>query len=178
MRKCNTILSRVIIILVLLHAFMGSMTLLGISTVSFWQLSWLLLLAVLLHAVFGIVSTIPTIRSAKRGGRWYLRENAVFWIKRLSGIVVLILTVFHLSAYNASVNGVFFRREFTTCYMVSQLVFVMAIFVHLTVSLKSMLIAKGVISWKERRMDWMLVLSAFLLLFAVAIVVYYIRWQW
>ena len=40
-----------------------------------------------------------------------------------------------------------------------------------------MLIAKGVVKFKERMIDWMLVLSVMTLFFVVAVVAYYIQWQ-
>ena len=43
MRKWNNILARVILILFLLHALMGSLMLLGISNLSIRPFSWLLL---------------------------------------------------------------------------------------------------------------------------------------
>ena len=57
MRKWNNILARVIIVLFLLHALMGSLMLLGLSTISFLPLSMLLLIAVLIHGILGIMAT-------------------------------------------------------------------------------------------------------------------------
>lgn len=39
-----------------------------------------------------------------------------------------------------------------------------------------MLIAKGVVKFKERTVDWMMVLSLLMLFFAAA-VIYFIQWQ-
>lgn len=177
MRKWNNILARIIILLFLLHGLMGSLMLLGFSTVSFAPLSWLLLAAVVLHGIFGIFSTFPAVRSGKESGRWYLRQNAAFWTKRFSGLAIMILLVFHVTAYTTNVNGRFFLKEFTRIRLLLQLLFLLAIFIHLAVSIKSMLIAKGTIKFKERTVDWMLVLSVMMLFFTVAVIAYYIQWQ-
>lgn len=177
MRKWNNILVRVIIVLFLVHAFMGSLVLLGLSTITFTPLSFVLLLAVLVHAIFGVVATCSAWKSGKVSGRWYLRQNAAFWTKRISGLAILLLLGFHVTAYTINVNGKFFLREFTFCKMVLQLLFILAIFIHLFVSIKSMLIAKGVVKFKERMIDWILVLSVMTLFFVVAVVAYYIQWQ-
>ena len=61
--------------------------------------------------------------------------------------------------------------------MLSQILFVLAIFIHLAVSIKSMLIAKGTVKFKEKTVDWLLVLSVMMLFFTAAVVIYYIQWQ-
>ena len=177
MRKWNNILVRVIIVLFLLHALMGSLMLLGFSTISFQPLSWLLLTAVAVHGILGILSTFMAVKSGKTSGRWYIRQNAAFWTKRISGIAILFLLVFHITAYTTSVNGRFFLKEFTFLRMLSQILLVLAIFIHLAVSIKSMLIAKGTVKFRERTVDWMLVLSILMLFFAAAVILYYIQWQ-
>lgn len=177
MRKWNHILARIIIVLFLLHALMGSLMLLGVSKISFLPLSWLLFIAVVVHGIFGIKATLASVRSGKAVGHWYLKQNAAFWTKRISGIAILLLLAFHVTAYTTSVDGRFFLKEFTVCRMISQIMFILAIFIHLAVSVKAMLIAKGTVKFKERTIDWMLVLSVMMLFFTVAVILYYIQWQ-
>lgn len=177
MRKWNHILARIILALFLLHALMGSLMLLGFSTISLAPLSWLLFGTVMIHGVLGIISTFKALKSGKRSGSWYFSENAAFFIKRISGILIMILLIFHIQAYTVSVNGQFFLQEFTLCKMISQILLILAIFLHLAVSIKSMLIARGTIDFKEKTTDWMLVLSVMLIFFTIAIIAYYIQWQ-
>ena len=177
MRKWNNILARVIIILFLLHAFTGSLMLLGLNTISFFQLSLVLFVIVIIHGILGIISTLSAVRSGKAARHWYFRQNAAFWTKRISGIAILLLLGFHVTAYTTSTDGRFFLKEFTLCGMLSQVLFILAIFVHLAVSIKSMLIAKGTVKFKERTIDWMLILSVMMLFFTVAVIIYYIQWQ-
>ena len=70
MRKWNNILARVIIVLFLLHALVGSLMLLGLSTISFLPLSWLLVMAVAVHGIMGLISTLMAVKSGKASGRW------------------------------------------------------------------------------------------------------------
>ena len=177
MRKWNNILARVIFVLFLLHALMGSLMLLGLSTISFLPLSMLLLIAVLIHGILGIMATLSAVADGKETGHWYLKQNAAFWTKRISGIAIMLLLVFHVTAYTTSVNGRFFLKEFTLCQMLSQILFILAIFIHLAVSIKSMLIARGTIKFKEKTIDWILVLSIMMLFFIAAVIIYYIQWQ-
>ncbi len=149
----------------------------GISTISLKPLARVLFVVVGIHAVMGCVLTIDAIKAGKRSGRWYLGLNAGFWIKRITGAVMLILVFFHISAYTTTVNGMFFLKEFTALRMISQLLFISAIFLHIFVSIKPMLIKQGTLNYKERTLDYFLVLSVFLLIFTAAVVVYYIRWN-
>ena len=177
MRKWNNILARVILVLFLLHALMGSLMLLGMSNISWKPLSWLLLAAVIAHGVLGVLATVQAVKSGKVSGKWYLRQNAAYWTKRFSGLAILLLLFFHISAYTTTVGGAFFLKEFTFGRMAAQLLLIFSIFLHLAVSVKSMLIAKGVVKFKERTSDWMMVLSLLMLFFAAAVVIYFIQWQ-
>lgn len=177
MRRGNHILARIILILFCVHAIMGSLMLLQISEVSIFQLSLLLLALVVIHGVLGLLSTITALKTGKRSGHWYLKENAAFWTKRISGLAILLLLVFHINAYTTSVNGKYFLKEFTFCKMAVQIAFILVIFIHLAVSIKSLLIAKGVIKFKEKMVDWMLVLSILMIFFVISVIVYYVQWQ-
>lgn len=177
MRKWSHRLAWLVLLLCLFHGLTNSFLLLGWSALSVWPVSLLLLGVVLLHAVLGILLTIPPLKSGRASGAWYLRQNAGFWTKRISGLVILLLLGFHLTAYVVNCDGTRFFRAFTPGNMLSQLLLLLAIFLHLAVSVKPLLIARGCLKWKERTVDWMLVLSLFLLFFAVAVVVYTIRWQ-
>ena len=177
MRKWNNILVHIIIVLVFLHGLMGSLMLLGFSKVSLKPLSWILFVTVILHGVLGAFSTFSALKNGKRSGRWYLRQNVGFWTKRVSGFAILVLLVFHITAYTTSVDDIFFLKEFTFCKMILQIAFILAIFIHLLVSIKAMLIAKGTINLKERTVDWMFVLSIMILFFIIAVIAYYIQWQ-
>ena len=177
MRKWNNLLARVIILLFLFHALMGSLMLLGISKISLKPLSWILFGTVILHGILGIISTIPSFKTAKKTGQLFFKENAAFWIKRISGIAILLLLTLHITAYTTSVNGKFFLQEFTMGRLAAQVLLILSIFIHLMVSIRSMLIAKGTIKFKERTVDWMLVLSIMMIFFTIAVVAYYIQWQ-
>lgn len=177
MRKWNNILARVVIGLFLLHAWMGSLILLGVSNISFRPLSWLLFGTVIAHGVLGILATVQAVKSGKTNGKWYLCQNAVYWTKRFSGLAILILLCFHISAYTTVVGGAFFLKEFTLGRMMAQLLLILSVFIHLAVSIKSMLIAKGVLKFREQTVDWMMVLSLMMLFFAAAVVIYFIQWQ-
>lgn len=177
MRKVNHILACLILILVFVHAFMAVLIVLGLSTVNFYQLPKILLYLVAAHGVLGLISTIPALRSGIRSGKWYMAQNKEFWIKRASGLAIALLLTVHASAYITSVNGAFFLREFTAVRWLSQLLFLLSIFIHIGVSVKSTLIAQGTLKLKDRTFDGMLVLSVLAFILAAGVTAYYIQWQ-
>ena len=177
MRKLNNILAHVIIVIFLFHALAGSLMMLGLSDLPFKNVSMILLIAVVAHAALGVIATVKALISGKKSGKWYIKQNAAYWKKRFSGIAILILLSFHIYAFTEVVGYAFFLKEFTLGNMIPQLLMVAAIFIHLAVSVKSMLIARGVVKFKERTVDWMMVLSLMMLFFTVSYVVYFSQWH-
>ncbi len=177
MRKFNIILTELAILLVVAHAFMSSLQVLGLSTVSIHYLPDVLLVVVLVHAVLGLGFTISAVRSGMASGRWYARQNKGFWTKRFSGIAILFFLLFHSANYLDIVNGAFYLREFKLGNLLMQLAFMAAIIVHVGVSMKSLLIARGTKEFKARTDDALLALAVIALLLIVAVIAYFIQWQ-
>ena len=59
----------------------------------------------------------------------------------------------------------------------SQLLLVAALFIHLFINIRPLLVSLGIISYKERRGDIYLILSVLLLFSAGAVIIYYIGWH-
>ncbi len=177
MRRFNIILTELAILLVVAHAFMASIQVLGISTISIYTLPYALLAVVLVHAILSIGLTARAIRSGRASGHWYARQNAGFWTMRISGVAILIFLLFHVFNYMDIVNGVFYMREFQLGNLLMQLAFMAAIIAHVGVGVKSLLIARGTRHYKERTDDVLLALSVIALLLIVAVIAYFIQWQ-
>lgn len=95
-----------------------------------------------------------------------------------SGMAILILLLFHIGLFGKVQNGTYILFPFTTVKMVTQLLFVAAIFVHIFINIRPLLVSLGIISYKERRSDIYLILSVLLLFIAGAVILYYIGWQY
>ena len=95
-----------------------------------------------------------------------------------SGLAILILLFFHIGLFGKVQNGTYILFPFTTVKMVTQLLFVAAIFVHIFINIRPLLVSLGIISYKERRGDIYLILSVLLLFIAGAVIFYYIGWQY
>ena len=86
--------------------------------------------------------------------------------------------VIHIGLFGKVQNGTYILFPFTTVKMVTQLLFVAAIFVHIFINIRPLLVSLGIISYKERRSDIYLILSVLLLFIAGAVILYYIGWQY
>ena len=154
MRKWNTILSVLMLLIFMIPGIMGSCMLNGVGSSAGNILAW------------------------KQSGKMYLKQNAIFWARRASGLAILILLFFHIGLFGKVQNGTYILFPFTTVKMVTQLLFVAAIFVHIFINIRPLLVSLGIISYKERRGDIYLILSVLLLFIAGAVIFYYIGWQY
>lgn len=178
MRKINTVLSLLLLIIFMIHGIMGSFMLLGVSGSAGKVLAWIGAVILAAHTVIGIVLTVKTIRiSKKAGGSRYLRQNALFWARRASGLAILIPAFFHIGLFGEVRDGVYILFPFTTVKLITQLLLIAALFVHILMNIRPLLVSLGVLRYKERRGDIYLILSVLLLFMAGAVIIYYIGWQ-
>ena len=177
MRSFNTILVRLLLLLLAAHVILGGFTLLKLTNLHWEGLSYVLLGGCLLHAVLGICLTIEPLRQCLRTGKWYFRQNASFWIIRLSGLAILLLLSFHLTAFTVVVNGMLFLREFHWLRLLSQLLFVSAIFIHLVYAAKPLALKTGVWDFRESASRYVLIYTIFALFSIFALISYFCFWN-
>lgn len=177
MRKVNTILSVMLFLIFLIHGVMGSFMLLGVGSSAGKILAMFGVLILAAHTVIGVLLTIQTLRSSKKNENHYPKQNALFWARRASGLAVLILGFFHIGLFGGVQDNAYILFPFTTVRLITQLLLVAALFVHLFINVRPLLVSLGVIKYKERRGDIYLILSVLLLFISGAAVIYYIGWQ-
>ena len=177
MRKINTILSVLLLVIFMLHGLMGSFMLLGIGSSAGKILAWVGVAVLAAHTVIGVILTINTLKISQNAGNSYLKQNAIFWARRASGLAILILMFFHIGLFGGVQDGIYILFPFTTVKLITQLLLVAALFIHLFINIRPLLVSLGIISYKERRGDIYLILSVLLLFSAGAVIIYYIGWH-
>ncbi len=177
MRRINTFLSVIILLIFLVHGILGSFMLLGVGANAGKPLAWLGFVLILIHAVLGFFLTIKAVRCGKESGRWYVRQNKEFWTRRFSGVAILILLFFHFGVYGEMVDGTFGLKEFTAVRLITQLLLIFSLFVHIFVNIRPLLISWGILKYRERRWDLFLIASVIFLFLTGAVLFYYIGWQ-
>lgn len=175
LRKINTILSILLLLIFLIHGVLGSFMLIGIGSVPGKVLAWMGVVILAAHTIIGVILTIKTLRRGK--GNYYVRQNAVFWARRISGFGILILLFFHIGLFGGIQDGAYILFPFTTVRFIAQMLLVAVFFVHLFLNIRPLLVSLGILKYKERQGDIFLILSVLLLFIAGAVIIYYIGWQ-
>ena len=86
MRKLNAIVSLLLIILFLIHTIAGSFQMMKIipgGNELMKDLSYFMLFMIGVHILIGTKLTIDSVKIGKKSGKFYFRENAVFWTRRI-----------------------------------------------------------------------------------------------
>jgi succinate dehydrogenase hydrophobic anchor subunit len=177
MRKVNTILSVLLIVIFMIHGIMGSFMLLGVGASAGKILAWIGVAILAAHMVIGVLLTVQTFKASKAGGKSYLKQNELFWTRRASGLAILIMMFFHIGLFGKMQDGEYILLPFTSVKLIAQLLLIAALFLHIFVNIRPLLVSMGVISFKERRIDIFLILAVLLLFMSGAVVFYYIGWK-
>lgn len=177
MRRINTILSVSLILIFMIHGIMGSFVLLGVGRSAAKLLAWIGVGILGVHTIMGGVLTVQTLQASRKAEAQYLKQNALFWARRASGLAILILLFFHIGMFGEIQDGAYVVFPFTTIKLVAMFLLVAALFVHLFINIRPLLVSLGVLQYKERKGDIYLILSVMLLFISGAIIFYYIGWQ-
>jgi hypothetical protein len=177
LRKFNTILSALLIIIILAHAVAGSLILIGINYFTLKWLAYIGIILIIIHIILGLKFTFESMKSSNGYSLRYIKENTLFWTRRISGFGILILLFFHFGVFGQMVNGNYVVSEFTTIKMISQTLLLGFLFLHIFVNLRPLLISFGVKMNSKIKNEIFLILSIILLFITLAIMIYYIKWQ-
>ena len=177
MRRMNAILSMLILALFLLHGVLGAFQMFGVGSATMKGLACAMLVLIGVHALLGIRLTFDSVRIWRRTGAGYFKQNRLFWARRLSGLAVMLLIGFHVTAFSYTVDGAFRLRWFDAFRLTTQILLVASIAAHVITNVRPALIALGIRRLKPRAADLLFILSAMLVVMAVSFIIYYIRWN-
>ena len=179
MRKVNSIVGPVIIILFLIHAISGAFQLFGIipggETVR-EVLSYIMVAAVALHMFIGIKLTFDTMLSCKKSGRSYFKGNELFWIRRISGFALILFIIYHMCVFMSTDGEVFRLNNFGALQLTAHILLTLVMVLHLLMNIKPLFMALGIAN-RKYLIDVIIILAAVLLLCAAGFIVYYCRWN-
>lgn len=97
MRKINTILSVLLLVIFMLHGLMGSFMLLGIGSSAGKILAWVGVAVLAAHTVIGVILTINTLKISKNAmDTDTLKQMQCSGQGEASGLAILILMFFHI----------------------------------------------------------------------------------
>lgn len=176
MRKANMVAVAGMLITFLLHGIFGSVRLLGGNSDTLKAVAYISVAFVTLHIILTCIMTCQTLIAWKKSGTGYFRQNKLFWARRISGFAILIPLVMHIVIFSPSNQDVIRLSVFTTGRLISQILLVLTIALHVITNAKPALITLGIRNLKKFTFDILFVLSVLMLFFAIAFLVYYLRW--
>lgn len=177
MRKWNGILTACILALFLAHGIMGAYQLFGAGDTALKTIARAAVFLTGIHAVIGLRYTIDALRIMKKTGTVYARENFLFWARRISGFVLLVLLSLHMTSFSARNAGSYRLQWFDTGKLILHILLAADLALHILSNIKPMMITFGIRGLRKRAADILFVLSVVLLFMTAAFVIYYIRWN-
>ncbi len=181
MRKVNSLAAIAVMILFVCHMIYGVLVLCGIMNGGnrfFSVLTCVLAGLALLHIVISVILTCNTVYAMHRTGVSYWKENRLFWVRRISGLAVMVFIVIHAGLFRGShAEEVYLLNPFGILQLILQILLVASLLLHLVTNLRPLRIALGLTDRKNLRMDLAMILSVLLLIAAIAFAVYFIRWR-
>ena len=179
MRKLNTIVSLFLIILFLIHTIAGSFQMMKIipgGNELMKNLSYFMLFLIGVHVIIGIKLTLDSVKVGIKSGKFYFRENAVFWIRRITGFAMIMLIICHVLLFTS--NGEIFRlNDFNEVQLVFSILLVFTLLIHILANIRPLLISFGISGFRLYIKDILLILAIISLFGAFAFVIYYLRWN-
>ena len=177
MRKFNSILTAVILVLFIIHGFLGALNMLDVVVVITKHMARFMLVLIAVHVVLSCILTARAFKTWKATGVPYFRENTLFWARRISGVAIVILLAFHMLSFMSTTSGTFTLPYFGGSMLTANILLVVSLALHIITNVKSMLISFGVRSLKPRVGDILFFLSVLLVLFIIGFIVCYLRWN-
>ena len=179
MRKLNAVITALILVLFLIHGVSGGFQLAGViagGSVIMKTLAYIMSALILLHTVIGVILTADTLKALGRSGAGYFKQNKLFWLRRISGLAVMVFIVSHIIIFIGVNDGAYRLAEFGGVQLATQILLVVSIALHVISNAKPALISFGIKSFKEAGLDAALVLAGILIFAGIAFIIYYLRW--
>lgn len=174
LEKINGIIAIFLIIIILIHSIVGAYILLKLGYVNLNTLSWIGFYLCIIHAIMGIILTIPTIKSSYYSKKLYFKENSLFWIRRISGYGLLILLFLHYGLWGSYVNGNYVFFPFTAYSLIIELSFVLLFCIHLITNIQPLFLSFGIIKHKKIKKVSIWILIVLSIIFLLTTVTYYL----
>ena len=149
----------------------------SVGAVTTHVIAWTMVGLIAVHTILGTVFTVQTLGAQKKAGAAYFKDNLLFWARRISGFVIMVLIFFHIFAFTGVSASHYRLPDFDTFKLITQILLVVSIAFHIITNVKPMLISFGIKKLKPKVTDIVFWLSVLLLFMAAAFIIYYLRWR-
>lgn len=171
MQKFHPILAWLILLLLIVHLVMGSVTLLTPVFLINKPFVTVFFAMVCLHAVISLAKMLRKGRARNRFS--YLKENGTYWLRVLSGLAILVLALIHTTLWVVHTPFGVIMREFGWSSLLLQMLFVATLTMHILLNIRPLLLDSA-IDPTGRAKRWMSGITVILAaLAAVAAICYF-----
>ncbi len=173
MQRAHTVIAWLLLLLLILHLVMGSVTLLTPVFLNQRLFAYVFFAVVCVH---GLLALWKTVRGKRvRQLTAYGRKNRRYWLRLVSGIAIFVLVLVHRTLWTLQTPFGVLLREFEWPSLLAQLLLVTALGVHVLANVQPLLIDSG-IDPARRAGRWMRVLAVlFVLLAVMGACMYFVR---
>ena len=170
MRKINTILVLIIMLLFVDHVIFGSLHSLGTGASVIRPLAHTMLGLVLLHAIISLVVTFRAEKAGFKTGVRYYRENREFWNRRVTGVLIILLGITHAYMMVRTERGAPRIASAPKIFELTTPLLIVSIYLHLLSNIRPLLISLGIrnIDKKEKIIRAILTILLLFALFSVS----------
>lgn len=178
MGKLNSLLSAALIGILLLHVVFGSFMVLGIGHNGGKILALIGTGILVLHVLCSVASTGRTLRRlVQRHVPLYVRANRLFWLRRISGMFIIIFLLCHIGMFGTMDGTHYVLYEFTLTKWLLQFGFMTSLFLHMGTNMRPLLVSLGWTNITNHCRDVYVVLGVLYVFTMTAISIYYGGWQ-
>ena len=139
MRRINGILAAAVLIMFIVHGIFGALNMMNIAPLIAKVLSHTMLSLIAVHAVISVGLSVQSVRTAVRTKAPYFMMNRLFWARRISGVLIMTLVFFHMTAFGYTEGGVFRLVPFDLPRFILQMLFLLSVSVHVISNVKPVL---------------------------------------
>ena len=143
MRKINAILTIIILALFIDHAVFGTLNTLGKAQVVL-PVARMMTVCMILHAIISIILTVKSEMVTFKTKTAYNKENREYWLRRWTGVLILIFFVTHVAAMKKQKGQLFKIASSNPFGKISFILFVASIAAHVVINIRPLLISMGV----------------------------------
>lgn len=110
MRRINHVLTIVLMVLLEVHIVVCSFLMFGWSHLILEQIARIEFVLVMCHALIGILLTFK--KNQFRSSNHYIEKNKLYWLRRVTGLGVLVLSIPHMSMFVKWIDNSIVKMKF------------------------------------------------------------------
>ena len=180
MRRFNAVITVLILVLFLVHAFLGAFLMIDV-TANTYKIHKMIARScatlIFIHTLIGIWLTGKSLWICHKTGAPYFRENQLYWTRRISGLLIMVLILFHLKFFSGQTGEAYRLKPIDIANLITQILFVLSVALHIISNVRPMLISLGIKKLRPHQEKILFILSIILLFFTAAFIIYYLHRQ-